>query len=144
MQTERVALTCTLAHVWIRWLAGSSCVTGSSDQCWWLLGAMGWAGSLTREGTSCVSEHCLVSHCLGPGGLQPPRLLCPRNSPGKSTGVGCHFLLQGIFPTQGLNSGLLHWRQILYHLSHQGSPGKGYMLQIADSLCCTAGSNSTL
>ena len=35
---------------------------------------------------------------------------------------GCHFLLQGIFPTQGLNSGLLHCWQILYHLSHQGSP----------------------
>ena len=34
---------------------------------------------------------------------------------------GCHFLLQGIFPTQGLNMGLLHWKQILYHLSHQGS-----------------------
>jgi len=36
--------------------------------------------------------------------------------------VGCHALLQGIFPTQGLNSGLPHCRQILYHLSHQGSP----------------------
>ena len=36
--------------------------------------------------------------------------------------LGCHSLLQGIFPTQGLNPGLLHWRQILYHLSHQGSP----------------------
>ena len=38
------------------------------------------------------------------------------NSPGKNTGVGCHALLQGIFPTQGLNLGLLHYRQILYHL----------------------------
>ena len=38
------------------------------------------------------------------------------------TGVGCHALLQGIFPTQGLNPGLLHSRWILYHLSHQGSP----------------------
>ena len=37
------------------------------------------------------------------------------------TGVGCHFLLQGIFPTQGLNPHL-YYRQILYHLSHQGSP----------------------
>ena len=40
----------------------------------------------------------------------------------KNTGVGCHFLLQGIFPTQVLNPGLLHCRQILYCLSHQGSP----------------------
>ena len=38
------------------------------------------------------------------------------------TGVDCHFLLQGIFPTQGLNPGLSHCRQTLYHLSHQGSP----------------------
>jgi len=44
------------------------------------------------------------------------------DSPGKNTGVGCHALLQGIFPTQGLNPGLSHCRQILYHLSHQGSP----------------------
>ena len=44
------------------------------------------------------------------------------NSSAKNTGVGCHALLQGIFPTQGSNSGLLHCRWILYHLSHQGSP----------------------
>ena len=43
-------------------------------------------------------------------------------SPGKNTAVGCHFLLQGVFPTQGSNPGLPHCRQILYHLSHQGSP----------------------
>ena len=54
--------------------------------------------------------------------LQPARLLCPCNSPGKNTGVGSHFLLQGIFMIQGLNRSLLHSRQSLYHLSHQGSP----------------------
>ena len=48
-----------------------------------------------------------------------------RDSPGKNTGVGCHALLQGIFPNQGLNSGLPHYRQILYGLSHQGSPTTG-------------------
>ena len=53
--------------------------------------------------------------------MEPTRLLCPWDSPGKNTGVGCHVLLQGIFPTQGLNLGLLHCGQILYHLSHQGS-----------------------
>ena len=42
--------------------------------------------------------------------------------PGKNTGVGWHFLLQGIFPTQELNPGLLHYRQILYRLSYEGSP----------------------
>ena len=50
------------------------------------------------------------------------KLLRPLDFPGKSTGMGCHFLLQGIFPTQGLNPGLPHCRQTLYRLSHQGSP----------------------
>ena len=50
----------------------------------------------------------------------------PWDSPGKNTGVGCHFLLQGIFPIQGLNPGLPYCRQILYHLSHQGSPNNEY------------------
>ena len=58
---------------------------------------------------------------LQPHGLQPTRLLCPWDSPGKITGVGCHVLLQGIFPTQGLKTGLPHCRQILYQLSYQGS-----------------------
>ena len=44
----------------------------------------------------------------------------PWDFPSKSTGVGCHFLLQGIFLTQGSNLGLLHCRQMLYHLSHHG------------------------
>ena len=51
-------------------------------------------------------------------GLWPIRLLCPWDSPGTNTGVGCLFLLQGIFPTQGSNWCLLcvlHCRQILYH-----------------------------
>ena len=46
-------------------------------------------------------------------------LLCPWDSPGKNTGVGCHFLFRGIFPTQRLNPGLLYCRQTLYLLSHQ-------------------------
>ena len=41
---------------------------------------------------------------------------------GENTGVGCHFLLQRIFPTQESNPGLLHCRQILYQLSYEGSP----------------------
>ena len=44
------------------------------------------------------------------------------DSPGKNTGVGCHDLLQGIFPTQGSNLNLLHCRCFLYCLRHQGSP----------------------
>ena len=67
------------------------------------------------------AQLCLT---LPPHGLyvahQAP--LCPWNSPGKNTEVGSHFLLQGIFPTRGLNSDLLHCKQILYYLNHQGSP----------------------
>ena len=69
---------------------------------------------------TCVS-HSAMSDSLQAHGLQPATLLCPWNSPGKNTGMGCHFLLQGIFPTQGLNPGLLCCRQILLPLSHQRS-----------------------
>ena len=66
-----------------------------------------------------VNQSCLT--LCDPMDYSPPsRILCPWDSPGKNTGVHCHSLLQGIFPTQGLNLGLPHWRQILYHLSHQG------------------------
>ena len=54
--------------------------------------------------------------------LQPHGLYSPWNPPDQSTGVGSHSLLQGIFPTQGLSPGLLRCRQILYQLSHTGSP----------------------
>ena len=51
----------------------------------------------------------------------PPGSSVHGDSPGKNSEVGCHFLLQGIFSTQGLNPGLPHCRRILYRLSHQGS-----------------------
>ena len=50
----------------------------------------------------------------------------PWDFPSKSTGVVCHFLLQGIFPTQGVNLGLPPCRQMLYHLSYQGSKLESY------------------
>ena len=61
--------------------------------------------------TLCYSRDC-----------SPPGSSVHRDSPSKNTEVGCHVLLQGIFPTQGLNPGLLHCRQIPYNLSHQRSP----------------------
>ena len=63
----------------------------------------------------------IVSNSLWSRGLYPIRLLRLWDFPGKNTGVGCHFLLQGIFPTQGQNPCLLPCRQMLYRLSHQGS-----------------------
>ena len=58
----------------------------------------------------------LTSH-----GLQTARLLCPWDSPGKNSAVGCHALLQGISLTLGLNPGLLHCRQVLQYQCHLGS-----------------------
>ena len=58
-----------------------------------------------------VAESCWTLY--DPHGLQPTRLLYPWNSPGKNTGVDCHFILHEIFPTQGSNPDLPHYRQIL-------------------------------
>ena len=70
----------------------------------------------------CENISCsVVSNSLWPHRLSPTRLLCPRNSPGNNSWVDSHSLLQGIFLTQGSNPSLLHWRQIFYWLSHQGS-----------------------
>ena len=58
-------------------------------------------------------SHSVESDSLQPHGLPPARLLCPWDSPGKNTGVGCHALLQGIAPTQELDPclpGPLHWQ----------------------------------
>ena len=63
--------------------------------------------------------------------LQPSRLLCPWDFPGKSTGVGCHFLLQMIFLTQGLNPCLVHQQVDSLPLSHQGNR----LYQDRSSLC---------
>ena len=69
---------------------------------------------------------CLLAlSCLtlcNPMDCIPPRSSVHGDSPGKNTRVGCHAVLQGIFPTQGSNPDLPHCRQILYRLSHQGSP----------------------
>ena len=73
----------------------------------------------TRKSESEVAQSCpTLCNAMD---CSLPDSSCPWDSPGKNTGVGCHFLLQGSFPTQGLNPGPLHCRQILYQLSHQGS-----------------------
>ena len=77
---------------------------------------------LSHQGSYCALSHSVVSDSLPPHGLYSlPGSSVYGDSPGKNTGGGCHSLFQGIFPTQGSNLGLLHCRQILYHLSHQGS-----------------------
>ena len=67
-------------------------------------------------------QSCLTLRTCG---LKSIRLLCPQDSSGKDTGVGCHELLQGIFPTQGLNLCLLcllHWQLGSLPLAPPGSP----------------------
>ena len=71
---------------------------------------------------ACTLSRSVVSNSLQPPELQPSRLLCPWDSPGKNTGVGCNFLLQGIFLTQGLNPHLLYWQVDPLLLSHLGGP----------------------
>ena len=69
-----------------------------------------------------TSENESDSRLVVSNSLRPHGLYSPWNSLGQNTGVGRLSLLQGIFPTQGLNPGLLHCRQILYQLRHKGSP----------------------
>ena len=86
-----------------------------------------------------MCAHSVVSDSLRPHGLQPTRLLCPWNFPGKNTGLGCHFLLQGIFPTQGPNlhiSCVLHWQvDSLPPGKPQSLPQFSSVAQLCPTLC---------
>ena len=69
----------------------------------------------------CLVTQMFLALC-NPIDCSPPGTSVHGDSPGKNIGEGCHALLQRIFATQGLNPGLSHYRQILYHPSHQESP----------------------
>ena len=100
------------------------CVWINESKEWWKAtwGLPDWGGlrSLSKQESvkplsvgrvlafSLLFSQQAMSSSLRPQGLWPSRLLCPRDFPSKNTGVGCHFLLQGIFLTQGLNLGLLN------------------------------------
>ena len=77
----------------------------------------------------------VVSESLWPCGLQSASLLHPSNFPGQNTEVGSCSLLQGMFSTQVSNPDLLHGRQILYHLSHQGNPRTNTQRQALFEVC---------
>ena len=79
----------------------------------------------SRASLCLVFQSCSI--LCDPTDCSPPGSSVYRDYPGKDTGVGCHALLQGLFPTQGLNPGLPHCRRILYCLSHQGSPSHVYV-----------------
>ena len=81
------------------------------------------AGIPGRHYTSAMgSKSESESHSVIFDSLRRHGLYSPWNSPGQNTGVGSLSLLQGIFPTQESNQGLLHGRRVLYHLSYEGSP----------------------
>jgi len=79
-----------------------------------------WLQCLSGIVLCLVAQSCLTLR--DPMDCSPPGSPVHGDSPGKNTRMGCHALPQGIFPTQGWNSGLLHSRWVLYHLSHQGNP----------------------
>ena len=90
-----------------------------------------WALTMSNEigyrhtFSSVQFSHSVVSNSLRPHELWPTRLLCPWDSPGKNTGVGCHALLQGTFLTQGSNPcllSLLHWQVGSLPLAPPGKP----------------------
>ena len=125
-----------LGEGWWKWHTPLSPCPPPHCQSFWSLALM----TTTALSTGRVLEEGKVSHkcCLllankvlvaqscqllwEPMDCSPPGSSVPGDSPGKNTGVGCHFLLQGIFPTQGSNLDFLHYRQILYYLSHQRNP----------------------
>ena len=71
---------------------------------------------------------CFSRVSLRPHGLQPARLLCPWDSPGKNTGVGCHALFQGILQTQGSNPQFLHWQASSLPRESLGKPWQPLIL----------------
>ena len=88
-----------------------------------------WVGTLAWPFTICMNLvrvcawlHTLCLDSLWPHELCLTRLFCPWDSPGKVVGVGCHFLLQGIFSPQRSNVCLLHWQVHSLPLSHVRSP----------------------
>ena len=102
----------------------------SFSVCWIYFGALMFCAytciTITSSWWTDLFVLCLVTQSCPtlcePMGYSPLGSSVHGDSPGKNIGVGCHALLQGIFPTQESNPGLSHCRQILYYLSHQGSP----------------------
>ena len=89
---------------------------------WWKLNkCFTWSPIIQLNAKKKKPLHFFFLHC-NPMDCTPAGSSVHGDSPDKNNGVGCHSLLQGIFPTQGSNPGLSHCRQILYHLSHQWSP----------------------
>ena len=109
-----------------------------------------WDNQAAHRNYRVPNNRSFVSDSLRPYGLQPARFLHPWGYPGKNTGVSCHFLLQGIFPTQGLNPSLPHCRQTLLSESlgkpqqrpseaprHQKKKSSVISVQSSYVICCS-------
>ena len=84
-------------------------------------------------------SHSVMSDSATPMDCGPPGSSVHGDSPSKNTGVGCHDLLQNIFPTQGSNLDLLHCTQILYQLSHQIISNKDIIWEVWNVRSCANG-----
>ena len=123
LQCYVLVLKATTICFWFAWTSQtdiySNQVWAVSSSFWWSYDTCSLSLSLSLS-VSHTHTHTLNHVWVFLIPWTVARLLCPWNSPGKNTGMCSHSFLQGIFPTQGLNQGLLHCRQILCYLSHQG------------------------
>ena len=114
---------------------GHELATEQQDHCGKALFSKDCHKNIPHPTCCCAQQfcHCPINFCcclvtkscltlLQPHRLKPARIFCPWDFPDKNTGVGCHFLLQGLFLIQGLNPHLLHWQVGSLPLSHQGNP----------------------
>ena len=95
-----------------------------SDQCSHMIRAPNTPVTVVATVTKSYLTLCDPTDC------SPPGSFCPWDSPGKNTGVRYHFLLQGFFPTQGLNPYLLYWQADSLPLNHHGSPSQDQSITI--------------
>ena len=123
-QPALVGSKCKYTWLYLIWVTNKDLLysTGNSAQCYVPAWMGGEFGGKQMKRVLVTLLLLLLNHVSGvqlydPVDCIPTRPLCPWDSSGKSTRVGSHSLLQGIFLTQGSNRGLLHCRQILYHLS---------------------------
>ena len=115
---------CTYIHIYLCIYVHIHMYTQGSNpglpHCSWIL------YQLSHEGNPYIYLLCLVTQSsptvFDSTDCSPPGSSVHEDPTGKNIIMGCHAILQGIFPTQGLNPSLPHCRQILYHLSHQGRP----------------------
>ena len=113
-----VSIAWSNKHLLYSWIHGSNAVVSFPVSISWVPGKGG--SSWPRETLPIIRVYSVMSSSLQPYGLcSPPGCSVHGDSPGQNTGLACHFLLQKIYPTQGLNPHLLHCRWILYHCAIQ-------------------------